>query len=299
MIRARLPFALVDVFARTPLAGNPLAVVLADSGLDETVMRRLAREFNLAETTIVLPARRASASRRLRSFTPAGFEIFGAGHNALGAWWWLADRGEIELPEAQNYFRQELGKDVLGVQIAAARRRPKTITLAQARPRPGAMPDDLGALAQALGIERDEIDEEHVPAQVVSTGDAHLMLPLRHRHIVDSVHVEPRALFAILQELGCEGCYIFNLRSTLTGAAAYARFFNPTDGLWEDPASGGAAGPLAWHLYTHGRVRAKETILVEQGTALGRKSIIEARVTGSEVQIAGSAVVVGKGILSL
>jgi predicted PhzF superfamily epimerase YddE/YHI9 len=86
-----VPFAVVDVFADAPLVGNALAVVTDAEGLEESVMRAVAREFNQSETTFVLPATQPGATWRLRSFTPAGAEVVGAGHNALGAWWWLAD----------------------------------------------------------------------------------------------------------------------------------------------------------------------------------------------------------------
>ena len=78
------PFCIIDVFAREPLSGNPLAVVAQAEHLDEPSMRRIAREFNQSETTFLLPPRRAEADWRLRSFTASGSEVFGAGHNALG-----------------------------------------------------------------------------------------------------------------------------------------------------------------------------------------------------------------------
>jgi PhzF family phenazine biosynthesis protein len=76
-------FALVDVFAEAPLQGNPLAVVELETSLPDEVMRKLAAEFNQAETTFISPSHRGD--RKLRSFTAAGSEVFGAGHNALGA----------------------------------------------------------------------------------------------------------------------------------------------------------------------------------------------------------------------
>lgn len=79
-----VPFAVVDVFADAPLVGNALAVVTDAEGLEESVMRAVAREFNQSETTFVLPATQPGATWRLRSFTPAGAEVVGAGHNALG-----------------------------------------------------------------------------------------------------------------------------------------------------------------------------------------------------------------------
>jgi trans-2,3-dihydro-3-hydroxyanthranilate isomerase len=92
-----VPFVLVDVFADRPLTGNPLAVVAEGDRLEEPVMRAVAREFNQSETTFVLPPTRPAATWRLRSFTASGAEVVGAGHNALGAWWWLATAGRIEL----------------------------------------------------------------------------------------------------------------------------------------------------------------------------------------------------------
>src|SRR6202044_2882658 len=91
---ARATFYFVDVFADRPLTGNPLSLVPDADDLPEPQMRAIAREFNQSETTFVLRPTVSSgpgptATWRLRSFTPIGAEVFGAGHNALGAWIWL------------------------------------------------------------------------------------------------------------------------------------------------------------------------------------------------------------------
>jgi hypothetical protein len=84
-------------------------------------MRAAAREFNQSETTFVLPATRPGATWRLRSFTPAGAEVVGAGHNALGAWWWLASAGRIELDaEGGAVLAQEIGDRVLAQALLSA-----------------------------------------------------------------------------------------------------------------------------------------------------------------------------------
>ena len=85
--RRILPFHIVDVFAVEPLTGNPLAVVEGGEDLTFDLLQRIAREFNQSETTFLMPPTRAGADWRLRSITAAGVEVFGAGHNALGAWW--------------------------------------------------------------------------------------------------------------------------------------------------------------------------------------------------------------------
>jgi PhzF family phenazine biosynthesis protein len=49
---------LIDVFADEPLTGNPLAVVEGADELNDEQMRRIAREFNQAETTFILESTR-------------------------------------------------------------------------------------------------------------------------------------------------------------------------------------------------------------------------------------------------
>ena len=97
-------FFWVDVFAERPLEGNPVAVVPDAARLTEATMQRIAREFNQSETTFVLPPTRSEADWRLRSFTPAGREAFGAGHNTLGAWWWLAESGVLDVGRYRCLF---------------------------------------------------------------------------------------------------------------------------------------------------------------------------------------------------
>src|ERR1700743_1776662 len=113
----RVPFCFVDVFARRPLTGNPLSLIPDADGLTEPQMRAIAREFNQSETTFVLrptvrsgPGSGPEATWRLRSFTPIGAEVFGAGHNALGAWLWLAHADRLP---ASGALTQEIGADVL------------------------------------------------------------------------------------------------------------------------------------------------------------------------------------------
>src|SRR5439155_18009298 len=74
-------FRIVNVFAEERLAGNPLAVFEDGQGLDDATMQALALQFNLSETTFILPSTRASTGVRI--FTPT-FEMPFAGHPTLG-----------------------------------------------------------------------------------------------------------------------------------------------------------------------------------------------------------------------
>jgi len=118
--------------------------------LDDATMKRIAREFNQSETTFVLPPTRAEATWRLRCFTPAGVEAFGAGHNALGAWWWIAQAGRVPLKDGRNRFHQELGERVLPVEVIASGGKPQEIVMTQTAPEFGAILADKAGLASAL-----------------------------------------------------------------------------------------------------------------------------------------------------
>ncbi|MGH3344126.1 MAG: PhzF family phenazine biosynthesis protein [Carbonactinosporaceae bacterium] len=75
--------------------------------------------------------------------------------------------------------------------------------------------------------------------------------------------------------------------------------FNPTVGIAEDPATGTAAGPLAFLLEQRGIAPAGKPVAIEQGHALQRPSRIEVCVHDGRVEIAGRAIVVGEGSLLL
>jgi trans-2,3-dihydro-3-hydroxyanthranilate isomerase len=294
-----VPFVLVDVFADAPLTGNPLAVVADAERLEEPVMRAVAREFNQSETTFVLPPTRPGATWRLRSFTPAGAEVAGAGHNALGAWWWLATAGRVDLDaEGGAVLAQEIGDRVLPVEVTGNNGRPEAIVMEQAPPQFGRTATDRVELARALGLEPGGLLDD-VPARVVSTGAAHLLVPARDRAAVDRARPDAPRLAAALAQVGGQGCYLYCLDSVDPAAVAHARFFNPTVGIHEDPATGSAAGPLVCRLVAQGVVPDGAPVLVEQGHAMGRPSRIRVQVSGEQVRIGGACIVVAEGTLTI
>lgn len=263
-------YVVVDVFADRPLTGNPLAVVTGADDLDEETMAAVAVEFNLSETTFVTDPTLPGADWRLRSFTPTGEEVVGAGHNALGAWWWLVTSGRVHPPTAA----QELGGRTLPVHIEVTDDvvtiglDQGPVTLDHARV-PGA------ELAAALGSATlEEASSGHLMCG--SVGSRHLLVPLISPADVDAVRPDDAKLRTVLGDAGAQGCYVY---TTATGdvspqADAYARFFNPTVGIAEDPATGSAAGPLAAHLAA-GRTR---DLTILQGVRMGRPSALQVAV---------------------
>jgi trans-2,3-dihydro-3-hydroxyanthranilate isomerase len=298
LMAGRLPFYFVDVFATRALTGNPLSLVPDADGVGEAQMRAIAREFNQSETTFLLRPSLPGATVRLRSFTPAGAEVGGAGHNALGAWLWLEAAGRLACAAARRGLRQEIAGQVLRVEVVREAGQPAVVWLDQSPPRFGEVAGDRARLAACLGLgERDLPGEED--AQVVSTGAGHLLVRARDRGAVDRAVPDPARLVPALAQVGGEGCYVYSPDPVdAAGAVAYARFFNPAVGIAEDPATGTAAGPLAARLVAAGKVPDGSTVIIEQGYALGRPSRIAVSVCGQRVRVGGSGLVVAEGTLT-
>src|SRR5215469_15820760 len=163
----------------------------------------------------------------------------------------------------------------------------------------GAIHQDPAALSAALALEEVDLVLGRFPVQVVSTGTAHLLVPLRNREAVNRAHPDGRRLSQQLRSVEAQGCYLFSLDPVDPAAVAHTRFFNPTIGIIEDPATGSAAGPLACYLAKYGHIASEATVLIEQGYVQGRPSHMEIRLRGDEVRIFGAGVTVAEGMLWL
>lgn len=286
-------FFFVDVFASRPLSGNPLVVVPDADELSVRRMQEVAREFNQSETTFIVKPAVPGADWQLRSFTPIGAEVGGAGHNALGACLWLA---QMRLPRDRARFVQQIGQDLLPVLIDREADA-VVVSMDQAAPRFEGVVANRSELAASLGIGVEDLAA--ADALVVSTGAEHLMAPLRSSAVVDRVQPDTARLAALLQAVGGEGCYAYCLQDTQNEAHAYARFFNPTMGIPEDPATGTAAGPLAARLVADGDLPDGSTVLIGQGHAIGRPSRLRVTISGDIVRLSGGGLVVAEGTLHL
>jgi PhzF family phenazine biosynthesis protein len=283
---------LIDVFADAPLTGNPLAVVQGADDLTDQQMRRVAGEFNQAETTFLMRSTRADW--KLRSFTASGAEVFGAGHNALGAWLWLGEHGDLGSLVTARTFRQEIGTDILPIELVSingrvhGRMRQAPLHLSEAL-------EDVAPLAAALRLDQGDILAEPKP-RPADTGAGHLMVRVRDAVAVDKARPDAGELLAVLDKTTAEGCYVYALDRDAP-ETAYARFFNPTVGLWEDSATGTAAGPLAAYLAATGNLKGNE-LAIEQGTKMGRRSILRIRLT-PDPELSGTGIVVLRGMLGV
>src|SRR5262249_40668429 len=170
----------------------------------------------------------------------------------------------------------------------------------------GAMPADLQGLATALGIQEADIRDTGLPAQEVSSGVPFLFVPLATRRAVDTVVTNQQALTRFFQSSGLAetGVFVFSTERSQDDATAYSRMFAPAFGVPEDPATGGASGPLGAYLVQHGAVRAEPVarMISLQGVKMRRPSRIHISISTKssvidEVLVGGTAVVVGEGTI--
>lgn len=273
-------YVVVDVFADTPLEGNPAAVVTDARGIPDGRMQRIAREFNLSETVFVLPAD-SGGDARVRIFTPSA-ELPFAGHPVLGTAFVLGEAAGTQT------IRLETGAGVVPVDLARENGR---ITSGRMRqPVPAWEPyEQAGELLAALGVE-----SSGLPVEAYRNGPRHVYVELASEQAVASLQPDMGAL-AKLPGIGV-GCFAG------TGSRWKSRNFAPALGVPEDPATGSAAGPLAVHLARHGRIAFGQEIEISQGAEIGRPSRLYARAAGTadridSVEVAGAAVIVARGEL--
>jgi PhzF family phenazine biosynthesis protein len=280
------PFKQVDVFTSTPYFGNPLAVVLDGSGLDDEQMQRFAAWTNLSETTFLLPPTDAAADYRVRIFTPGG-ELPFAGHPTLGSCHaWLQAGGK---PKSGARIVQQCQTGLISIRRDGER-------LAFAAP-PVRMiapsPTLLAKMAAALGLKAQQI----VAAQLLDNGPAWLGLLLQDADTVLTLKPDHRALRELGQKVGVAGLpadasssrvIARSNREARAFAASQARSDANADsdeageeradvevrafaapiGVDEDPVTGSFNASLAQWLIADGHLPSR--YLAAQGQTLGR-----------------------------
>jgi len=139
-----------------------------------------------------------------------------------------------------------------------------------------------------------------LPAQVVSTGIAHLLVPVIDREIVAKAQPDSERLRRILQAANGEGCYLYCLDDLeLPSSIAHARFFNPVLGIVEEAVTATAAVPLAHLLLRYGIAGDRKTLFIEQGYEMKRPCVLEVEVENDVLRLAGRAVTVMEGMLRI
>jgi trans-2,3-dihydro-3-hydroxyanthranilate isomerase len=294
----------LDVFTDTPFEGNQLAVFPEPGGLSTERMQRIAAEMAFSESTFMFPPEAAGTDLRMRIFTPRE-ELPMAGHPTIGSTFALAELGVIA-PGRQS-FVFGLGVGPTPVSLEWKQGRLDFAWMTQQLPTVIGSVRDRQALAAALGLSPSDMSGD-LPVEAISCGVPFVFAPLVTRAAVDTVTITRGAYAACLAAAGIPELPIFLFtreRGTSAGEeAVYSRMLAPGFGIAEDPATGGASGPLGCYLSAHNLLSQDELqhFVSLQGVAMGRPSrihiSIEHRNSGiSRVRVGGRSVLVGEGTL--
>jgi trans-2,3-dihydro-3-hydroxyanthranilate isomerase len=289
----KLPYEIWDVFTHKPLQGNPLALLPDASQLSDAQMQAVAREFNLSETSFVLPSEKADV--RARYFTPSR-ELPVAGHPTVGTTFALHRHGKIKGEE----FKLELKAGIYEVGLEHSQSKLVRAWMNQGVAKRISDVADKALVAQALNLS--ETDIMDLPIQFVSAGNPFLMVPLKSLDALAKAKLVSQ-IFTTVNGQHVVGVFAFT--TATTDVKVRGRMFaGEGTGISEDPATGSAHGPLGWYLATHGLLEFRgdtAQFISHQGVEMGRPSELHVRVTkirdDFSVAVGGHAVLVAEGTL--
>jgi trans-2,3-dihydro-3-hydroxyanthranilate isomerase len=306
----KLRYQLVDVFTNRQFGGNPLAVFTNGRGIRVETMQAIAKELNLSETTYVLPPADAGNDYRVRIFTP-GQELPMAGHPTVGTTFVLAREHMIERGEdgAETEIKLEEGVGTIPVRIRWQSGAAGFIQMRQPLPTFGERVEDVCVVAEMLSIAPEEIALTNLPLEVVSCGVPFFYVPVKSLRAVQRIKFRVDVWEDKLKAVVPPGVFVFTREVEFANSTVHSRMFAPGMGVWEDPATGGASGPLGSYLVRHGVVASGNggdvaEFTSEQGIEMGRPSFIKIRIEReggeiTDVRVGGECRFMGEGYLEI
>jgi trans-2,3-dihydro-3-hydroxyanthranilate isomerase len=298
-------YVVYDVFTDTALAGNPLAVVLDAEGLTDEAMLRIAREFNLSETTFVLAPENPVHSANVRIFTP-GEELPFAGHPTVGTAVALAEN-TAPLKRGERSSIVVLQEKIGSVRCAVTAgngpafaefdlpRLPEPLQLQASR-------EEIGA---ALGISHHDIGFENHVTSAWTAGVPYVCVPVANLEAAAGIRFDAGLWQSLApgEDAALGNPFIYCRETVNHDCAFHARMFAPSAGIPEDPATGSAVAAFAGAILRYDEpVDGSHGFWVEQGIEMRRPSRIrlEIDVGGGKIdaaRIGGYAVRVAEGTL--
>ncbi|HTT78776.1 MAG TPA: PhzF family phenazine biosynthesis protein [Stellaceae bacterium] len=295
----QLEFLTVDVFTDRRFGGNPLAVIPRADGLTPAEMQAIAGEFNLSETTFVLPPRDLAHTAEVRIFTPK-FELPFAGHPNVGTAFVVGRQGKRR---DRLVFEEKAGLvpldllDEAGVVVGARLSAPQPLQRGE---------DDVygDTVAAACGLEIDDIETRHHVPCIAGCGTAFVFAEVKSREALARARPRPDVFAKHFPVAGATGIHLY-LRDGTDGIDIRARMFAPLYGVVEDPATGSANVALAGFLAS---LRSEDDLdlrlRIAQGVEMGRPSLMDAEADKRggrvvETRIGGRCVAVMQGTLDV
>lgn len=291
----KLGYLLLDVFTREPLKGNQLAVVPKADGLLDGEMQAIAREFNLSETVFILKPAAERNTAAVRIFTPHQ-ELPFAGHPTVGAAVALGLQNKVSAVRLE----EKVGLITALFEKIDKRSGEARFGLPRLPSRVADLPNTLG-IAQALGLEPEDIGCDMFRPAVFSAGVTFHLVPVRDAEVLRRVKVN-QSLFNEVFRHDHNSAYVFTLTPNEPENDLAARMFGMN--LGEDPGTGSAAAALIGLLAEEALSTDQADYVLRQGHEMGRPCRITLQLRKDHdvlihAAIGGHAIIVGEGTLDL
>ncbi|MCC9017638.1 MULTISPECIES: PhzF family phenazine biosynthesis protein [Flavobacterium] len=297
--RKTLEYYVLDVFSNESYKGNPLSVVFTDGNLKLETYQDISKEFGYSETSFVYYSTREKALM-VRSFTPTGIEIDGAGHNLLGAVCGALLKG-MPIFDEQNESELFVIMKHSAIPLTVTLDPVTFYPLVQMHQKSAVIKQEIPTykIAVALGLKIEDLDVNAFVPTIVNTEVAHAMVPIKSSQILNSFVPDNQLLIEISKEYKFEGFYCFTIADENEEHIVETRFFNPIIGINEDPATGTAAGPLIGFLTQKKFTKSDKEYKILQGVRLKQPSMIEVMNREEDILVGGSSTITMRGELYL
>jgi predicted PhzF superfamily epimerase YddE/YHI9 len=265
----------VDAFATEPMAGRPVAV-LPEADLTDDQYRAVAEELGAAGTLAAEPD-------GLRAVGPRA-DVAAA--VAAGV---LVDRGR-DPGEVTVRGARELSADIAADGTV-------TVDLPAAEHRPTELPES--ELADALGVDRAALADvgADLPPARVSAGAGYLAVPVNFMEHLGAAEPDREWVAGVLDEADAEAVYAFSFDTFAPDADWHARVFTREG---EVAASARGTAATARYALRQGAFDAdRESILAASGSHMGRPSRVRVDLGGADPRVAGTALTVFEGSVTL
>lgn len=248
---------IVNAFAILGTGGNPAGVVLNADSLTNADKQHIAAKAGLSEIAFV--SKSDTADFKLDFFTPTR-QIAHCGHATIATFTYLKQQGLIKGDRSSKetidgnrdiYFENEYA------------------FMEQKSPQYTDVRNELNEILQSLNLSKNDLAENQFPV-IVNTGNSFLIVPVANSHVLKNIKQVPELVSKYSEKYGLIGYYVFS-PSEDKNAAASTRMFGPYYGIYEEAATGMAAGPLACYLYDNKFIDTTQ-LTIKQGEYMSKPS---------------------------
>ena len=273
---------LVKGFSAYSDGGNPAGVVL-NSNISTEEMQAVAAEVGFSVTAFIENENENEFG--VRFFTPTEEDEV-CGHGTIAVFHLLSERGLLDFESGKAEAVQKTKAGALKTVVYNDGK----VVMEQKKPKFLEHKEKKANIADLLGIKTDNL--LNYPIEIIDTGKPKMMVPVDSIETLLDIEPDYEDIQEMCRRTASKGIYPFTFETQEDGDV-HARQFNPLQGIYEDPITGTAAGPLGICLKKH-NLTEKEEIIVEQGHTMQKPGKIYVNISGEKPKVGGYATNYGK-----